>query len=955
MPHSRVSEFPAHFPSSLAMNYRDGRDDDEELTASPDTPLLLSDVPLPSHSLTQSMMKAHSSHSAQHSYSLTDLCLSHHPASHSPSYRKKHSSASFSFSLSTCCASFGTFSAAALIALFVTACVYGVISPLKLRFTPSSSLPLLHLSRNSTDTSPAAAFFPLSDLFGHDTESCPSVPASSWPFSSLADATHRHTAWIGFLSLLLSQPPEKTATQEAVVLDGYSVASFNDLVDVMNRRAGRVAADLQPAAQQQEVAIHIVTAPSNAARRAELDARLSAAGYSEWRYHSSWTRERMVKERAQAAEWIFPAIANASSSDNDDSDIGPGLLNTMEHIAVLQAIAASPLSAPYFAIVLEDVAVLTPSFRQRMAWITSTLPRSFDAVFFGGCLNLHPALKDWQAATGNSSHSVCEPERADGVLADCSVPADRLTPLLIPTVRSRCASGYLVSRRSAARLLAALKAATRKHAFFVPIDHSLNEVFAQLSSNRSTVYQLEPPVSYDSSKIIQLAQPTIKQQPSIESINHSKAVAFTMPQPDSDKQAARVLAPSGGGPTCDSLCGWSRPFSAASVSRAQSNAGADWSSYVSPTSFRDMVDWTYWRHDGVLLPRDRLRAVNDSVAIACLPTGSFIYVQTTMITKFFDEVHPQLRRPYFLITGSADQETPAQSVRYLDDLSADGVTPKLLHWFGQNGNSDHPRFTSIPIGINYHEMGDALDQTLRGHSSLVEGEPYTVDDGSLDFGEGERPDSKRFHSRIDAFHWSNVGDFDRGKWLLANFALDSNPTKRGPPLVFACGNDTLGIAGKPWAQCVEKSRGVSQYVSSMPAVYHHNSRFRFHLSPEGNGLDCHRTWEALYLGVVPIVQSGPLNELLADTPAWIVDDWQVITMDSLQQRWKERTEAWRGKTVERLHFGYWKKRVIQAARQEMETWNLPLEASWLDMDAPRRRCWGPISQRQDRKAALAAA
>ena len=34
------------------------------------------------------------------------------------------------------------------------------------------------------------------------------------------------------------------------------------------------------------------------------------------------------------------------------------------------------------------------------------------------------------------------------------------------------------------------------------------------------------------------------------------------------------------------------------------------------------------------------------------------------------------------------------------------------------------------------------------------------------------------------------------------------------------------------------------------------SSYKFALSPEGNGIDCHRTWECLYLGVIPIVKKS---------------------------------------------------------------------------------------------------
>ena len=44
-------------------------------------------------------------------------------------------------------------------------------------------------------------------------------------------------------------------------------------------------------------------------------------------------------------------------------------------------------------------------------------------------------------------------------------------------------------------------------------------------------------------------------------------------------------------------------------------------------------------------------------------------------------------------------------------------------------------------------------------------------------------------------------------------------------------------------------------------------------SPAGNGLDCHRTWEALYLGAVPVVLK---SEYTGDEswPVLVIDSWE---------------------------------------------------------------------------------
>jgi hypothetical protein len=50
---------------------------------------------------------------------------------------------------------------------------------------------------------------------------------------------------------------------------------------------------------------------------------------------------------------------------------------------------------------------------------------------------------------------------------------------------------------------------------------------------------------------------------------------------------------------------------------------------------------------------------------------------------------------------------------------------------------------------------------------------------------------------------------------------------------------------------------------------------RFVISPPGNGSDCHRTWEAIYLGAIPIVLKQYINSELLDLfPVIAVNKWQ---------------------------------------------------------------------------------
>lgn len=51
---------------------------------------------------------------------------------------------------------------------------------------------------------------------------------------------------------------------------------------------------------------------------------------------------------------------------------------------------------------------------------------------------------------------------------------------------------------------------------------------------------------------------------------------------------------------------------------------------------------------------------------------------------------------------------------------------------------------------------------------------------------------------------------------------------------------------------------------------------KYVLSPPGSGTDCHRTWEAIYLGAIPIVLRSAWGFAEGELPVMIVDDWNEV-------------------------------------------------------------------------------
>jgi hypothetical protein len=61
------------------------------------------------------------------------------------------------------------------------------------------------------------------------------------------------------------------------------------------------------------------------------------------------------------------------------------------------------------------------------------------------------------------------------------------------------------------------------------------------------------------------------------------------------------------------------------------------------------------------------------------------------------------------------------------------------------------------------------------------------------------------------------------------------------------------------------------------------SQYRFCICPEGNGVDTHRLWEALYLKTVPVVIKSEFTNILQknNIPLVVLNSWDDFNPDNL--------------------------------------------------------------------------
>lgn len=224
--------------------------------------------------------------------------------------------------------------------------------------------------------------------------------------------------------------------------------------------------------------------------------------------------------------------------------------------------------------------------------------------------------------------------------------------------------------------------------------------------------------------------------------------------------------------------------------------------------------------------------------------GNTIFVKTDYLHEFFYKIHPYINNPYILITHNSDYPAPWNFASFLEDK-------KIIAWFGQNVENCHPKLHAIPIGFANSCWG-------HGHIDTI----------------------NQFKNDSFTFHKKNI-------FLYMNFNIGTCPGERGYVASL--------FQHKPYCH-VSSNLSVSAYLQQL-----NNSKFT--LSPRGNGLDAHRTWEALLMGSIPIVKTSTIDSLFDELPVVIVKSWEEVNEDFLNQKWEEMSK--KTYRLEKLYFNYW--------------------------------------------------
>lgn len=262
--------------------------------------------------------------------------------------------------------------------------------------------------------------------------------------------------------------------------------------------------------------------------------------------------------------------------------------------------------------------------------------------------------------------------------------------------------------------------------------------------------------------------------------------------------------------------------------------------------------------------------------------GEILHVCPQALPNFVSKVLPKINKRFILVTNNSDLTIPDDVEK---EFFAIILNPYLIHWFAQNFLLDHPLVSRIPIGLDYHTLIPSRKQSFawsqpERHSWGIKMDPILQEKQLITLASTAKPFWEREQKAYANFQFlmtTRYGKVDR---------IDAYQTVPKDLVYY-----------EP-AKCVRD------------ICWNNMTRYAFVLSPHGNGLDCHRTWEALCLGCIPIVKSSGLDPLFKDLPVWIVYSWKDVTEENMKciiNEFRERTFRY-----ERLTTGYWTDRIAAA-------------------------------------------
>lgn len=195
------------------------------------------------------------------------------------------------------------------------------------------------------------------------------------------------------------------------------------------------------------------------------------------------------------------------------------------------------------------------------------------------------------------------------------------------------------------------------------------------------------------------------------------------------------------------------------------------------------------------------------------------------------------------------------------------IGPKCEKWFCQNKDFENENLIGIPIGLEntQHIINE------KSFNGLFSSNPK---------------DALQKSMFIDSLAKKFI---DHDELVYLNFSIKTNVEQR-----------------KPIYDKFDKKTWVTNKKNlSWQEYYWDLATHKFTISPPGNGVDCHRIWESLYLRTIPIVFDSIHVREFKELPILIIKNWDDINYNFLLDKYEEFKE--KKFDLSKIKMSYWNK------------------------------------------------
>jgi len=252
--------------------------------------------------------------------------------------------------------------------------------------------------------------------------------------------------------------------------------------------------------------------------------------------------------------------------------------------------------------------------------------------------------------------------------------------------------------------------------------------------------------------------------------------------------------------------------------------------------------------------------------------GMSIYVCSDLLKYFVLEILPKIKNKFTLVSGDSDLCVPIEILQE-NEFNLLMNNSFLLKWFVQNTRLENePKIVQLPIGLDYHTISNNPN-----HHWKTEGEGYL-------------PSFQE--EKINSIRKTMKPFYKRSPYIYINFSKDNDRFQQRKTAFEQIPKNLL-IINNDFTKRTQNWKIITEYT--------------FVLSPFGVGMDCHRTWEALCLGAIPIVKAPSFKKMFEDLPVLIVNEWTDITQELLHKTILEFKE--KIFNYDKLELSYWVKQI----------------------------------------------